>query len=278
MKILSKLKLTSALTIATTLWTACQPRATASSVSSNLKMTGSSKAATVALQNPQGLIGLFLNQANAFVSPGIVDSTSSSVNLTNAWVVIKNVEFESAETREVGEVDGTEVSFKGPYYVDLLSNSPVVLDTQSVADIPYKRIKMKLEASNSSPPAGTPSALASNSIYLQGSVGGNNFTFQLDDGTELSIAGANPVVPTSGANLLIEVNLGNIFKQINLSSITNNEIIDHSNRHAGTNLCPSIDPSAGDLYTCIRKGLETHADFGEDQDKNDDLGSTEDVK
>ena len=277
MKCSSKVKIASALTVAA-MYSACQPAATSAAlVSSSLKMTGAAKAATVAQHSPKGILGLLLNQAFAFVSPSIVDSNAVSINLTNAWVVIKEIEFEAAEIKEANEVDGSEVSFKGPYYADLLSNSPLVLDTQSIPAAPYKRIKMKLHSSSATLPSGIPLQLTNNSIFLQGTVGVNNFTLQLDDSTELSIAGANPVVPADGVSLLIEVNLANIFKQINMSTVANNEIIDSSNRHAGTNLCPSIDASANDLYTCIRKGLQTHANFGDDSDGNDDLGSTEDV-
>ena len=275
---LSKLKIASALTIAA-MYSACQPSANAGAtlVSSNLKMTGSSKAATVAQQSPRGKLSLLLNQALAFVSPGIVDSNSASINLTNAWVVIKEIEFEAAETEGAEEVDGSEVAFEGPYYVDLLSNNPVTLDTQPIPDNAYKRMKMKLHSSSAALPSGVPSELLGNSIFVQGTVGANNFTFLLDDSTELSIAGANPIVPAEGASLLVEVNLANIFKQIDMSSVTNNEVISHTNRHAGFNLCASIDASANDLYTCIRKGLETHSDFGEDKDGNDDLEPSEDV-
>ena len=134
---------------------------------------------------------------------------------------------------------------------------------------------MKLHSSGGVVPSGAPSQLSSNSIYLVGVVGARNFTFQLNDSTEINIGGANPVLPVDGGSLLIEVNLANIFKQINLSTVTNNELISASARHAGTNLCIAIDPSASDIYTCIRKGLEKHANFGKDSDGNGDLGASE---
>lgn len=265
---------------AATILASCQPKTAANSmVSSSIAMTGSAKAATVAQQQKtKNLLGLFLNQAYAFISPSMVDKNGGAVNLTTAWVSIKEIEFEAAETKGANEVDGSEISFSGPYYVDLLSNSPSALDTQAIPANDYRRIKMKLHASGGTLPTGVPTQLSSNSIYLVGSASGTNFSFELDDSTELNIGGANPILPKDGGSLLVEINLANIFKQIDLSGITSNELVNHSNRHAGINLCPSIDASAADLYTCIRKGLEVHADFGEDSDSNHDLAPDEDVK
>lgn len=244
-------------------------------VTSTFKMTGSGSAATVAMNKKPSLWTAFVNAAYAMVPSVLVDSTGATVNLTSAWTVIKEVEFKSEET--AGSEDSqSEVEFKGPYFVNLLSNTPVALDTKAINQKSIKRIKMKLEASQASLPAGAPAGLANNSIYVAGSVGGNNFTFQLDDGTEIQIAGPHSFLPGENSELLVEIQLANIFKQINMSSVTNNEVIDHNHRHAGANLCQSIDASAGDLYTCIRKGLEKHADFGEDRNGDGDLESNED--
>jgi len=135
---------------------------------------------------------------------------------------------------------------------------------------------MKFEATQSALPAGAPAGLANNSIYIAGTIGGNNFTFQLDDGTEIQIAGPNGFQPGENSDLLVEVQIANIFKQIDMSSIANNEVIDHNHRHVGSNLCLSIDATANDLYTCIRKGLEKHADFGVDRNGDNTLENNED--
>lgn len=256
-------------------YTSCQPKV-ASQVSSSITMTGASKAATVA--SKPSWMSLLLNKAYAFISPGMVDKNGASINLSTAWVVIKEIEFKAEEVQGAAEVDGSEITFQGPYFVDLLSNSPSPLDTQLIPEAAYKRIKMKLHASSSTLPSAVPTQLTNNSIYFAGTVSGNNFSFELDDSTELNIGGANPVMPVDGSSLLVEVNLANIFKQIDMSGVSNNEVISHSSRHAGSNLCPMIDASAADLYTCVRKGLEAHSDFGKDNDGNDDLGDTEDVK
>lgn len=246
---------------------------TAAQVAANFAMTGSAKTATVA-QNKK-LWSLLLPSAYAFVSPSIVDAMNNPITLSSAWVSIKEVEFEAEEIAGANEVDGNEVSFRGPYFVDLLSTDPLNLDTQSIPAASYHRIKMKFHASGGTLPASAPAQLASNSVVIAGQVNANNFEFRLDDGTEINIGGPSPVVPADGSRLLVEINLADVFKQIDMSTVTNNEIISASNRHATT--CPQIDASAQDIYTCVRKALEKRANFGKDTDGNGDLSGSEDA-
>ena len=77
-------------------------------------------------------------------------------------------------------------------------------------------------------PASAPAGLINNSIYIVGTVGTNNFTFQLDDSTEIQIAGPNSFLPSENSELMVEIQLANIFKQINMSSVINNEVINVS--------------------------------------------------
>lgn len=248
----------------------------ATQVTSSFKMTGSSASATVASHQKPSIWKMLLETAHALVPSSVIDSVGSTVSLSSAWVVIKEVEFKSEETAGGADDSQSEVSFKGPYFVNLLSAAPQALDTQSITQKSIKRIKMKLEATQAQLPTDAPAGLANNSIYLAGSVGGRNFTFQLDDGTEYQIGGSTAFQPSENSQIMVEIQIANIFKQIDLSSVTNNEVIDHNNRHSGLNLCASIDSSASDLYTCIRKGLEKYANAGVDSDGDSSLEADED--
>ncbi len=247
----------------------------ASTVSVSFKMTSSGNAATVATLKPS-FWNLLLNRAMAFMPSSIVDSNGATVTLNEAWVVIKEIEFKQEEVAGTDEVDGAEVEFEGPYYVDLLSSTPLALDTVSIPDQAIRRIKMKLHKAESTAPASAPAGINGNSIYVSGSVGANNFVVQMDDSTEFEIGGPTAVSATNGGDLLAQINLADVFKQIDLSGVTNNEVISSASRHSGTNLCLAIDASANDIYTCIRKGLEKHADFGEDSNGDDSLESADD--
>lgn len=262
--------------VSTSLIVSCAPKKSESTsqVTSSFKMTGSSSAATVAKSSPKNIWDLLVAKANALIPSSLQDSTGLPITLSQAWTVIKEVEFKSEEAAGVEESE-IEVEFQGPYIVDLLSSAPMVLDTQLISEKSIKRIKMKLHRAETLP-ANAPAGLANNSIYLSGIVGGNNFAIELDDSTELQIAGPNSFLPGENSELLVEIQLANLFKQINMSSVTNNEVISASNRHNGVNLCDAIDSSANDIYTCIRKGLEKHAEFGQDKDGDDDLDSEDD--
>lgn len=274
MKFKNYLKNVSVVTSVGVMMLSCSPKNNATpEVSSSFKMTGASVTATVAMNQKPSWFNLLINQAMALVPSSIQDSSGLTITLSQAWTVVKEVEFKSEETSG-SEDSEVEVEFQGPYVVDLLSSAPLTLDTQLIAQKAIKRIKMKLHSIETLP-SGAPAGLLNNSIFVQGAVGGNNFTFQMDDSTEIQIAGPNSFQPSESSELLVQVQLANIFKQINMSTVANNEVISSSSRHAGSNLCASIDASAGDIYTCVRKGLEKHANFGQDNDGDDDLDSND---
>lgn len=250
-----------------------KPAAT-SSVTTGFKMTSSSSATTVAKTKRPSLLNALLPKAIALNPPSMADSGGLPITLTSAWMSIEQIEFEQSEVRGSGEVDGSESEFKGPYAVDLLLSSPLSLDIKSIPALPFKRIKMKLHKAESSL-AGIPSQLISNSIYLSGTVGGNQFTYQSPDTVEFEIGGSKPVIPKSGIDLLVSINIANVFKQINMASVPNGATISPTNRYPGTSLCPSIDTSANDIYSCVRGALQKHANFGGDKAGNGNLDASD---
>lgn len=241
-------------------------------VVSSFVMTAANKNATVTKQDSWKK--LLMPEALALVPTGILDSTGLNIALNTAWVVVGDIELEATETTAAGEIDGVGIYFKGPFFVDLLTISPVILDTEVIPNTKYKRLKLKLVTSATAPP-GVPSDVYNHSLYITGIVGTNNFTYQSVDTTEINIGGPNSVTTTNKGHTLVEINFANIFRQINMSTIANNEMINSANRHPGINLCNSIDPIAADIYTCIRKGMEKHANAGDDTNHDDELDSTE---
>ena len=129
-----------------------------------MAITGSGQNA-VAQTNSQKFFSLFLPSAIALSPPLLVDSTSLSVSLSEAWIVIKEIEFESQEVSDGAEVDGDEVELQGPFYVDLLSNAPISFGNVSVPETGIRRIKMKLHEADSLP-ASAPVGLTSKSSTM----------------------------------------------------------------------------------------------------------------
>lgn len=245
-----------------------------------MTITGSSQAATVAMNWIDRTIELFMpilySRAVALPPPALVDSNGTTVNLNTAWIVVKEIEFEITETADGSEVDGDEIEFEGPYFVDLLDANPSSIGSGQVPNRAYRRVKMKLEHSEA-PPVGAPAGLNGNSIYLAGQISGHNFTFAADENSEYEIGGPNALNLANGDDLIVAIQIANLFKQIDLSSITGDVDISSSNRVATMgSACPDIDSSANDLYDCFRKGLESEADFGIDEDGDDDLSDSED--
>jgi hypothetical protein len=250
------------------------------------KMAGSANSATVAKTNFEKFLNKLLPSAQANAPMNMLSKDNQSVTLSSLWVVLKEIEFKSAETAgEEAEDEKTEnSSFHGPYVADLLAANPVVLDTQNITSKTYKRIKMQYEKVDTSvllakaPTA--PAALANNSIYLEGSYCSSascTFTYKLDDGVEIEIAGPNGIAAQDGQDMLVSIQLANVIRQIDFTvlSAAADKNINHTNRVTGANICDAIDPSATDYYTCIRKGLEKEAHLGKDDNGDGEINGSE---
>lgn len=254
----------------------CAKASSGATATASLKMTGSSQPATVAsYKKGNPLLQLLSPTAVALAPPAMADSAGSAVQLTQSWIVVKEIEFKLEEAAGSSEVEGAEIKFRGPYVVDLLSTIPASFGAAEVPAGVYRRIKMKLEK-DAVLPAGSPSQLMGNSIYLQGVVATKSFSYTSQDGTEFKISGPGGVNISETANMVIGVKVSDLFKKINLTAVTNNVAISESNRVNAPNACPTIDASAMDLYTCFRKGLEQAGKFGKDSDDDGEIEVGED--
>ncbi len=254
----------------------CAKASSGSTATASLVMTGSSQPTTLAsYKRSNPLLQLLSPMAIALAPPAMADSAGSPVQLTQSWVVVKEIEFKLAEVAGSSEVAGSEIEFRGPFVVDLLSSIPASLGTAQVPAGVYKRIKMKLESS-ATLPAGSPSQLAGKSIYLQGTVAGKSFSYTSQDGSEFKISGAGGVNVSDTASMVIGIKVADLFKLINLNAVTTGVAISESNKVMATNACPNIDASAADLYTCFRKGIEQAGKFGRDSNGNGEIEATED--
>jgi hypothetical protein len=251
---------------------------------SSFAMTGSANPTTVVQYNIFDKIMKFIvPTATAYVPPSMPDSTGATVSFSEAWIVIKEIEFKAAETLagETEDESAETTEFKGPYFVNLTSATAQVLDTKSLTEKTYRRIKMGLEAAEDNSavgwPSDAPAGLQNNSMYISGLYNSLAFTFSSHDGSEYTISGANGITPEEGQSLLVSIRFSDIIKKTNLSALatTSNTNISEANRVTATSPCPTIDASAEDLYTCFRKGLENEADFGKDSDGSGEIEQDE---
>jgi hypothetical protein len=238
-----------------------------STVKSSFFMTGSGNNAVVQ-SDTQKLFSLIIPSAIALTPPLLVDANGLAVNLNNAWIVIKEIEFKTNEVAGTNEINEREIEFTGPYFVDLLSNAPASFGDAILPEVGIRRVKMQLHGSNNIP-ASAPLGLAGNSMYLTGTVNNVAFSYASVDSTEFDIGGPNPILPSSSKDLLAVIRMANLLKKIDLSSITTATNISANNRVLVINPCPLIDTTSADLYSCFRKGFSTEANFGNDNGKKD---------
>lgn len=252
----------------------CANSASNSGVLTSLTMTGSSQATTIAkykIHHP--LLSFFIPTAVALPAPSMTDATGANVTLNKAWIVIKEIEFKGTEVGEASEAP--EIEFQGPYVVDLLSAAPTSFGEAVLPTGVYRRIKMKLESA-ATLPAEAPVALQNNSIYLEGTVAGNQISYSSHDGTEFKISGAGGVNIADNSNLLVAIKMADLFKMIDFTGVGAVAISENNRVPTASNVCPLIDASAMDLYTCFRVGLEKAGKFGKDDDGDHEIEVGED--
>ena len=251
-----------------------------SNVTASLVMTGSGQQTTIAsYQKGNPLLRFLLPTAVALAPPAMTDGSSPARNvmLTQAWITVKEVEFKLTEVAGVEESALSQIKFRGPYFVDLLSSTPASFGAAEVPAGVYRRIKMKLEK-DSALPAGAPAQLAGGSIYFEGTVSGLQFSYTAADGTEFKIAGPGGVNLSQTANMVLGVKMSDLFKMIKMDAVAaaTNKNISDTNRIPAAAPCPLIDTSATDIATCFRKGLEKAGKFGIDSNGNGEIEVGED--
>jgi hypothetical protein len=255
----AKLTLNQAVIATVALMTACQARTPSTDVGLVFKASASTAV------------------SGALSITGLSSLDQQSVSLDQAWIAIKEIEFEESEVAGESESEDSNDSteFKGPYVIDLLSDSPSPIDTSSIASKMYKRLKMKLHEVEDLP-VGAPEEMQGRSILLKGFVGVHAFTYKPKDSTEFEISGPNGVTPDATANLLVNFRFSEMIAKIDMSAITADTEISDEHRVPASNPCPSIDPSAEDLFKCFREGIEQSARMGKDDDGDGELEDGED--
>ncbi len=246
-------------------------------VSAALSMTGSSQPTTLANYKKAPLLYQLLSPtAVALAPPAMTDSGTRVVALNKAWIVVKEIEFKTAEVAGASEVAGSEIEFRGPFFVDLLSTIPASFGAAQVPAGVYHRVKMKLEK-DTALPTGAPTQLAGNSLYFEGTVSGLAFSYAAADNTEFKIAGPGGINLSANATMVIGVKVADLFRLIKMDAVAvaGNKNISDSNRIPATNACPLIDSAASDIFTCLRKGLEKAGKLGKDNNDDGEIGAGE---
>ena len=259
------------------LWVSCQKseNTTTGNPMVALAITSSPANATV-VRNKTPIWDLLIPKSYAYQPPNLlVDAAGNSVTINSIWINFSQIEFKYDEIASGSEVDGDSIEFDGIYAVDLLSNTPQPFVSGYLSTSNMRRVKLKL-AKNSSLASGAPSGFLGKSIFVSGTVNGNNFTYSTEDETVIEIAGPTLVSAVENRTLLIELQIANLIKKTNLSGISTTTNINDTNRISATNPCANIENGAADLFTCFYKGFEKESNLGRDDDGDFILDAEED--
>ncbi|WP_408096603.1 hypothetical protein ACJVC5_16315 [Peredibacter sp. HCB2-198] len=246
-----------------------QDSSSSNSVSTNFAVTGSGQNA-VAQNQLQKAFSFLVPSAVALTPAPLVDANGSNVDLNEAWIVLRHIQFKSSESEDSNA--SNVAHYNGPFHINLLSDQPASFGEIILPQEGLRRVKMLLHKGNSIP-ADAPAALSGKSIYFNAVVNSHNLIFAADETTDFQISGPNAVVPERDKDLLAVIRMADLFKKIDLSGISGDTTITSASRFPAVNPCPEIHPTASDLYTCFRMGIGQEARFGKDDgDKDLDAG------
>ncbi len=240
-----------------------------------ISMTGASTNATAQLNKHQ--FSWLINQAYALTPPSsMLDAVSSTVVVSSFWISISEIEFKSAETAGNSEVDGSDVEFTGPYTINIFDPNPQSLASSEISTNAIRRIKYKTKKV-ADVSAGNPAGMVNHTLYVVAAVASKNFTLRSGEEIQYETAGPNLVTFANNQNLLLEVLTAEIFRKIDLTNVTNNAVIDESNKINATGACPTIDASANDIYTCFIKAIQKQTKVGKDDNGDSELQPSEET-
>lgn len=237
-------------------------------------VTGSSKATTVAKNFINQIYKLLFTSALANSPPVMQDASGRTVFLNRAWIAFVDVEFKSDQLVVPGEIPAENVTFVGPFYVNLLDATPDVLAVGGIDFRSYRRVQATLYKQGPIP-ADAPAEMFGHSVYLEGSINGVSFSFRSEESNAFIVSGPNAIQPSNSSSLLLSFYFANLFKKIDLSAITTPTVINGSNKIPMMNPCPGIKLGASDLYECFREGLQTETNLGVDENGNSELDNNE---
>ncbi len=243
-------------------------------VATGFVVTGSSQAATVAATWFERAFDFIFPRAVALPPPIMRDASGRIVLLNKAWISFVDVEFKADEAVGSGETPGADVTFVGPFHVNLLDPNPNSLDVANLNFSFYRRVQASLYKQGPIP-ADAPPEMLGHSIYLEGRINGMLFSFRSEESNAFVVAGPNQILPSPSSDLLLSFYFANLFRKIDLSSITAPTIIAGYNKIPAIDPCPAIKPGASDLYECFSVGLQTETNLGNDENGNAELDGHE---
>lgn len=234
---------------------------------------------------------------------GSSGEAAGSITLTEAWVVIKEIELEHETDDENATDDELEIEFIGPYAVDLLSGTTypelpaVSIDTGLYNDIEIDIEKLEQNDLQGMPnlPQGISDKLLNYSLYLDGNYTSEDestyvnipFTLLYRQTDEFELSGTafsnGFVVDDTGINdIIVAFRLNEWFRFDNdETNGAGTELTDAVRQDANSDYVMYLDDGDGQsnddsVLDVIRDNIEDSAEYGEDDNDDDSLDEEED--
>lgn len=221
-----------------------------------------------------------------------------SISLTEAWIVIKEIELEHESDVETDVEEELEIEFVGPFAVDLLSGETypqlpsVSIDTGLYNDIEMDIEKLAQGDLTGMPdlPQGIADKLLSYSLYLEGTYTSSDnttyvaipFSMSYDQTDEFEFSPGDFsngfVVDDTGINDIIVAFRLNEWFRFDLSE-TNSDNLAFEDAIAdnGNGDEIALDGNTNsDIMDVIEDNIEDSAEYGEDEDDDGELDEDED--
>lgn len=137
-----------------------------------------------------GKVMLTFEGVNQTMKPTLKSLSAAEVIITDFKLSIRDVEFKKDES----DLDSNEVEFRGPFDVDLMSETDALSQTLGTVEVPdgtYKVVRFKLHKSTERMES---DVLYDRSIYMKGTIDGVAFEFWHDTSENFDIENLGGII------------------------------------------------------------------------------------
>lgn len=198
------------------------------------------------------------DKANVTVSMSGVNATlkaSASVKITDFRLSIRDVEFKMDDS----DLDSNEVEFRGPYDVDLMSETDALTQTLGTITVPegsYKVVRFKLHKDQS---RAETDVLFDRSIYIAGTINDTPFVFWHDTSENFDAENSSGIQVSAGD---INVTVRFVMDQFlnSLHTIDLSQAVD-DDEDGIIEINPDDDDNNGDIADKLKENIKEAANL-----------------
>jgi hypothetical protein len=182
-------------------------------------------------------------------------SLETEVKITDFRLSIRDVEFKKEES----DLDSTDVEFRGPFDVDLMSETDALSQTLGTVVVPngtYKVIRFKLHKSKERAQS---DPLYDRSIYMQGTIDGVPFEFWHDTSENFDIENIGGIVVNGNTvDITVQFVIDQFLNSLHVIDLSQAQDEDQNNL---IEINPDDDDGNGDIADDLKENIKEAADL-----------------